>query len=244
MFRPLLLITVLLSTIRTIPLRADETLPPPAPSLPVEEKSTLEVAPGVQLTTIKRNTPGAPLQMFVVKVDRTGENAKKYQHKLATADYSVLKRVPVSQMAKQQNAVVAINGGYFAFGGAALGAVKVDGEWIRLPMKNRTAVGINDSGEIYIDALQMSPKVGVNFGISRIALPVDNLNGFAPENGSSIVTSRWGKKYKLRDDEVAIRIEENPNKASKVASLTETGEALVPDKGWLYVLHGSDRKPN
>src|SRR5690606_36334549 len=152
MFRPFLS-RVLLLTASTLPLAANAqtgvpvlpsvnlpnpNIPAPAP-LPIEEKSTRAVAPGVELTTIRRNIPNAPLQIFITKIDpRAGGKNLQWKLKVAPAEYSVLKAATVSAVAKRENAIVAINGGYFAFGGAALGAVKVDGEWIRLPWKNRT----------------------------------------------------------------------------------------------------------
>ena len=150
-------------------------------------------------------------------------------------------------MSKKANAVVAINGGYFAFGGAALGAVKVDGEWVRLPLKNRTAMGIDGNGRVFVDTLQAGAKVV--FGDSPATLgktnlsqhrfntvSVGNLNGYAPEDGTSVVTTRFGKTYKLHDDEMAFEIENG-----LVRAKVETGVANISDKGWTLVARGAMR---
>lgn len=215
----------------------------------IDEQFSRPVAPGIELTTITRRNARGPLQLFVTRVNLNPENADvRYKLQLATAEYSVLKAATVSAMAKKQNAVVAINGGYFAFGGAALGAVKVENEWLRLPMKNRTAMGFSPEGGVVVAPLDAGARA--TFGSRVVAreiadgaidslftnVSIDNLNGFAPENGVTLVTTRFGTVYKLRPDEVALEID-----GSVVRARVETGAANVRPNGWTLIARGAAR---
>src|SRR5688500_7406447 len=82
-----------------------------------ERMSTQVVEPGVVLTTMQQVRETGPVQTFVLSVDvQSG-----WRLRLAPAAYSVLKRTRVSAMAAQHGAVAAVNGGYFAYEGAAVG---------------------------------------------------------------------------------------------------------------------------
>src|SRR5690606_2549056 len=65
---------------------------------------------------------------------------------------------------------------------------------------------------------------------------VDNLNGYAPENGVTLVTTRFGTVYKLRPDEVALEID-----GGVVRSRVEAGAANVRASGWTLVARGAAR---
>jgi hypothetical protein len=141
-------------------------------------------------------------------------------------------------MAKRENAIVAINGGYFAFGGAALGAVKVDGEWIRLPWKNRTALGVLGQGGVLFDNLHADGLVSFRDETNKeiAALQLNNFNGFAPANGLSLMTQRVTGAYKLRPDEIAIEVQNGV-----VRSRVENGAVNVRPDGWTLIAHGAAR---
>ena len=239
-------------------------LPSPAasaPALPVqgtftapvtEERFSRTVAPGIELTTIMRNGGNGPLQLFVTRVNLRPENSDvRWKLRLAPAEYSVLKAATVTAISRKEKAVVAINGGYFAFGGAALGAVKVDNEWVRLPLKNRTAMGIDDNGRVLIDNLQASAKVifgeagesgvvgrEISLGGSQRfnTVSIGNLNGYAPTDGTTVLSNRFGKTYTLRPDETAFEVENGVVRAK-----VESGIANVSEKGWTLVAHGAMR---
>ena len=98
---------------------------------------TSELAPGLTLQSVETMAPTGPLRFWLVKAD-----PKIYDLGLEVANPTdVVKKRSVRALAAQSNAPVAINGGFFAYGGAAVGAVKIDGEWQRLPWRNRTALG-------------------------------------------------------------------------------------------------------
>jgi hypothetical protein len=151
-------------------------------------------------------------------------------------------------MAKKQNAVVAINGGYFAFGGAALGAMKVDGEWLRLPLKNRTAMGFSPNGGVLVEPLQAGARAtfGGTLAVREVSdsgnaplfskIGIDNLNGYAPAGGTSLLTTRFGTTYRLKPDELALEVE-----GGFVRARVESGAANVRRNGWTLVARGAAR---
>lgn len=229
--------------------------PVPAPRTAGEEPSQEErfsrrVAPGIEFTTIARREAGRPLQLFIVHINLHPENADHtWKLQVATAEHSVLKSATVKAMSRRENAVVAINGGYFAFGGAALGAVKTDHKWIRLPLKNRTALGIDVRGGILIDNLHASARATlgrqsllreINILDSQSLftnIAIDNLNGYAPENGVSLLTTRFATTYQLRPDEVALEVA-----GGVVRARVEAGVANVREEGWTLIARGAGRE--
>lgn len=219
-------------------------------TFPLEERFSRPVAPGIELTTITRRGEKGPLQLFATRVNLHPDNADvRYRLQLATPEYSVLKAATVSQMAKKNNAVVAINGGYFAFGGAALGAMKVDGEWLRLPLKNRTAMGFSPNGGVLVEPMQAGARAtfGGTLAAREVAdagnaplfskVGIDNLNGYAPENGVAVLTTRFGTTYRLKPDEMALEVE-----GGFVRSRVENGAANVRKNGWTLVARGAARE--
>lgn len=217
-------------------------------TFPIEERFSRPVAPGIELTTITRRTEKGPLQIFATRINLRPDGADvRYRLQLATPEYSVLKFSTVSQMAKKENAVVAINGGYFAFGGAALGAMKIDGEWLRLPLKNRTAMGFSPGGDVLVEPLQAGARAtfGGTTATREIAdsgaplfskIGIDNLNGYAPANGVGLLTTRFGTVYRLKPDEVALEVE-----GGFVRARVENGAANVRKNGWTLVARGAAR---
>jgi uncharacterized protein YigE (DUF2233 family) len=219
-------------------------------TFPVEERFSRPVAPGIELTTITRRNEKGPLQLFATRVNLRPDNADvRYRLQLATPEYSVLQFATVSRMAKKQNAVVAINGGYFAFGGAALGAMKIQNEWLRLPLKNRTAMGISQNGSVLVEPMQAGARAtfGGTFATREVGdrsnaplfskVAIDNLNGYAPENGVGLLTTRFGTTYRLKPDEIAIEVDNG-----FVRARVESGAANVRKNGWTLIARGAARE--
>ncbi|HVF10580.1 MAG TPA: phosphodiester glycosidase family protein, partial [Abditibacteriaceae bacterium] len=164
-----------------------------------EQQKTNAIDGNLKLTKIRKGTPGGPVQMFVVRVDpRAG-----WRMRIAPGGYSVLQRARPSRVAKKHKALIAINGGFFAYDGAAVGAVLVGGEWIRLPWKGRTAIGFQPDGTAKIDNLQAHARVDFSSGLS---IPIRDLNGWPDSGRVTALTRRFGDYYKLRSGEMAVEV--------------------------------------
>ena len=175
-----------------------------------------DIAPGLTLQSVETTAPTGPLKFWIVKAD-----PKRIDLGLEIADpTNVVKKRSVRNLAAQSRALVAINGGFFAYGGAAVGAVKVGGEWQRLPWRNRTALGWNGKEGL------IAPLTGrLEIGLSRedatnaemlragemkseAALNGFNLPGqrAAIINGFSLLSPQFKPTYKLQSGETAAAI--------------------------------------
>ncbi len=190
------------------------------------ETSTTTLQPGLTLRKFPYKSPAGPVQIYVVR----GEKNAGWKLNLAIAQGTVMQRETVSQISTRENAPVAVNGGFFAYDGAALGAVKKEGEWIRLPWKNRTALGLKSDGTTRIANLRGAVKIEIN-GATIIDAA---LNGSASADGFAVLTPRYGTNYKLRDGESALEITE-----SKISKVVKSGGANIRANGFLIVAKGT-----
>lgn len=196
---------------------------PPLPPARTEQA----LGPGLTLTTVTTtNAGGEALRVQAVRANLQDG----WRLRLEPAEYSALKRGTTSAMATRTAATVAVNGGYFAWQGAALGAVKVEGEWIRLPWKSRTALGIGPQGATLIDNLQGSAFVQ----LGEAKIPVASLNGFPVAEAATVLTPRFGASYQLRANEIALEVE-----AEKVVARVATGKAAIRRGGFTVVFNGA-----
>lgn len=160
------------------------------------------LAPGLTLQREVVHTPTEDIPILTVRADiRRG-----WKLRLAPASEFVSQRRAVSQIASAYNAAnqnrapVAVNGGFFAYEGAAVGAVKVEGEWMRLPWKNRTSIGWDDGSRPFIDNLSALALVRS----SGADIAVANLNGRPSASTCALLTWRAGPSYTLQPGEAAV----------------------------------------
>ncbi|MDQ3812539.1 MAG: phosphodiester glycosidase family protein [Armatimonadota bacterium] len=197
-----------------------------------EERSTRSIGGGLSMLKIRKGTSHGPVQMFVVRVDpRDG-----WRVRVAPGGYSVLQRAPISRIASRHKALVGINGGFFSYDGAAVGAVLVNGEWLRLPWRGRTAIGFRPDGTARIGNLQARAHAEFSSGIR---LPVRDLNGWPDPNTITAITTRFGGYIKLRPGEIAVVVQDGQvigKPGSGIASVYPGGFTLIANGGarpWL-----------
>lgn len=168
-----------------------------------------QLAPGLTLQSVEITTQNGPLRFWIVKAD-----PKIYDLGLEIADpTNVVKKRSVRNLAAQAQSIVAINGGFFAYGGGAVGAVKAKGQWQRLPWRNRTALGWNDEGAL-ISPLQGNLQIDLRRGNQSLARSEAALNGFslpgqrAPlVNGFMLLSPQFKPTYVLQPNETAAAIQ-------------------------------------
>ena len=192
-----------------------------------EEKNSRAIGGGLSLTQIRKGTTRGPVKMYVVcRVDPQDG----WRIRVAPGGYGVLQRARTSHIAARQNAIVGINGGFFAYDGAAVGAVLVNGEWLRLPWRGRTALGFKPDGTARIDNLQASSQVTFSTGL---VVPVRDLNGWPDKGTVSAMTRRLGTSYTLRPDEIAAVVVNGV-----VVSKPGGGLVPIPANGFTLVANG------
>ncbi len=193
------------------------------------EETSTQTEAGLSLTRIRRGTGHGPVQMWAVKLDpREG-----WRVRVEPAGYSVMQRARPSRLAARMRAVVAINGGFFAYDGAAVGAMLVGGEWIRLPWGGRTALGFDDAGRAHIGNLQTQALAHFSSGAK---LPVRDLNGWPDRNHITALTRHFGTFYKLSEGEMAVVVA-----GGSVISRPGGGGVAIPTDGFVLVASDAAR---
>ena len=111
----------------------------------------------------------------------------------------------LTQLAQQQRAVAAVNGGFFnRVRQLPLGAIRMDGTWVSGPILNRGAIGWSIGQPLLFDRLRLDQTLQVAGG-RRWGL--GHLNSGYVQRGLSRYTRAWGPIYKaLSGEEKAISI--------------------------------------
>ena len=196
-----------------------------------------QLAPGLTLQSVETAAPTGPLRFWLVKAD-----PKLFDLGLEVADQTnVVKKRSVRNLAAQSNAIVAVNGGFFAYGGAAVGAIKVHDEWHRLPWRNRTALGWSDQNAL-IAPLQGKLFVDLRRGNQSLIASEAALNGFnlpgqraAIANGFSLLTPRFKPTYVLQNGETAAAIKDG----KVVGFYADKAEVPLNEQDYLLVARGT-----
>jgi hypothetical protein len=160
---------------------------------------------------------GIELERSVSQVD--GEpmliNSVRFDPRLSALDLRPLTRADgmeglstLSQLAQGEQALIAINGGYFnRIKRLPLGALRDGGTWLSGPILNRGAVGWGASGLPSFGRLALQEWISDDQGQR---LPVLNLNSGYVQRGLSRYTSSWGRTYRaLSDGESGLLVQDN-----------------------------------
>ena len=218
------------------PIPAPEPLPTPAPFRAFQTEEQL--APGLNLRRVATMTPNGPLRYFVVCA-----SPKQWNLGLQLADPNdVVKKRSPRALAATSKAPVVMNGGFFAYGGAALGAVKVGGKWQRMPWKNRTALGWDSAtGKAQIASFPGNLKLFLKYSDGKFRSFEAALNGFmlagsagAITDGFAVLTPFFAPKYRVKTNEIVALV-----RGADVVSMHSEGEIAVPRDGFLLVARGS-----
>jgi len=148
-----------------------------------------DVTSGVKHIKLTKYYAGKPVRINVVEVDM--KLAKDLELTPAlSSDTTLQSRRTITTIAKNNNAVVALNGTYFKpQTGVPLGTLMINKKMYTGPIYDRVAMGIFDNG-FDIARVQLNASVSG----SGKTIPVDNIN--QPRMLSTYVlvyTSEWGK---------------------------------------------------
>ena len=149
-----------------------------------------DVTSGVKHIKLTKYYAGKPVKINVVEVDM--KLAKDLELTPALSSNQTLKsRRTISTIAKNNNAVVALNGTYFKpQTGVPLGTLMINKKMYTGPVYNRVAMGIFDDGNFDIARIQLNAAIKG----SGQTIKVDNMN--QPRMLSTYVlvyTPEWGK---------------------------------------------------
>ena len=147
-----------------------------------------EVEKGIYHASIIRFFNGKPVRLNVVEV------SKEINHKLiiepVIASKTLASKSKISTIAEQNNAIIAINGGYFKpQTGVPLGTLMINKKVYTGPIYDRVAIGFFEDG---YDMARVQLKANINTNIG--GFKIDNINQPRMLSTHTIVYTRdWGE---------------------------------------------------
>ena len=178
-----------------------------------DQKIVDQIAPGIQHITLMRGNEKGMITAHVLDIDLK----KGYQIKPALANGMIAGRQAVSGIAKDNNAIAAINASYFASNGEILGLTKIDSTIVSTAGLARSALGIAEDGTPFIGTVDYQGSVKLRDGE---ILPISGVNSERGENAAVLYnqyydkttkTNIYGREYVIKDNEV---IAINPNNSA------------------------------
>jgi len=189
-----------------------------------------EVEKGVKHVRMTKYFNGRPVRINIVEVSQ-GVNEDLIIEP-AIASTKLAGRTKISNIAARENAIVAINGGYFKpQTGTPLGTLMINKKVYTGPIYDRVAIGFFDDG-YDMARLQLNAEVKTNNG----GLKIDNVNQPRILSTHVIVfTGDWGKTSPQAPKYGVNAVIEN-NKLVK----TTSEPCVIPENG--YVISGPESK--
>lgn len=154
----------------------------------------------------------------------------------ATASDTLASKTTISNIAKRENAIAAINGGYFKpQTGVPLGTLMINKKIYTGPIYDRVAMGIFENNNYEMARVQLKAKLNTNLG----SVKIDNINQPRMLSTNTIAyTTDWGKtappcpKYGK-----AIAVQNGKIVAQSYGSLD------IPENGFVVVAPEKALKP-
>lgn len=195
---------------------------PKKPTLPILKEET--IAPGLMQRTYIYEDEDGQVTSYFVEADPA-----QYSVRPALARGIIPGRQTVTGIARDTNAVAAINASYFAANGVILGVTKIDGTIVGTTYYDRSAFGVMPDGSFVFGTVSYNGTVKID----QVTLPVSGVNAERGENGLIIYNRAYGRTtgtnpYGL---EYVIR-------GGRVAEIN-TNDSVIPSDGYVVSVHGS-----
>jgi len=151
---------------------------------------------------------------------------------------------PLVQMARQSEAVAAINGGFFNRNEKLpLGAIRRDNKWLSSPILNRGAIAWNDLGNVKIGRLGFQETLTISE--SGQSLPILFLNSGYVQAGMARYTPEWGATYTpLIDDEIIVVVQSDTVTSQLAGGKVGKTAFPIPPDGYLLTLRAIPNAAN
>ena len=185
----------------------------------------VEVGKGVKHVRMIRFYDNRPVRINIVELS-TNVNDKLLVTP-AIASETLASKSKISNIAQRENAIVAINGGYFKpQNGIPLGTLMINKKVYTGPIYDRVAMGIFDEG-YGMARVQLKSSVETNIG----GLKIDNVNQPRMLSTHTIVYTRdWGEITPVTPKYGAQLVVEN----GKMVEFTQNN-VKIPEKGFVIV---------
>jgi hypothetical protein len=142
---------------------------------------------------------------------------------------------PLVTMARQSEAVAAINAGFFNRNNQLpLGAIRDNGRWISGPILNRGAIAWNDQGQAVLNRLFLSHTATTDQGRG---FPVGQINSGYVQAGIGLYTADWGNLYRpIIDNEILVTVRQNQVVQQTPGGAAGQASIAVPSDGYLLAV--------
>lgn len=200
----------------------DAQAQPETPKLPILKEEP--IAAGLMQRTYIYEDEDGQVTSYFVEADPT-----RYSVRPALARGVIPGRQTVSGIARDTNAVAAINASYFAVNGVILGVTKIDGMIVGTTYYDRSAFGVMPDGSFVFGTVSYDGTVKID----QVTLPVSGVNTERGENGLVIYNRAYGRSTGTNPYGLEYVIREG-----RVAEIN-TNDSPIPSDGYVVSVHGS-----
>ena len=184
-----------------------------------------EVEKGVKYVRMTKFFNNKPVRINVVEISQNVNDELIIEPAIASKKLAA--RNKISSIASRENAIVAVNGGYFKpETGVPLGTLMINKKLYTGPIYNRVAIGFFDN-KYDMDRLELKAEVKTNTG----GIKIDNVNQPRMLSTHTIAyTSDWGI-YSPQTPKYGIQLVVENNKLIK----TSKEPCKIPENGFVIV---------
>lgn len=186
-----------------------------------------DVDVGIKHIKLTKYYDGKPVRINVVEIDRGLASNYELKPALASSVDNLQSRRTITTIAKQNNAIAAVNGTFFKpQTGVPLGTLMIDGKIYTGPIYNRVAMGIGDDG-FKVARIEMNAKLKAK----GKTLNLDNINQPRMLSSYSLIYTReWGEKAPV-SPKYGYQIAIKDNKIIQSSS----NPLVIPEGGYVIV---------
>lgn len=146
---------------------------------------------------------------------------------------------PLRTVANQQQAIAAINGGFFNRNTRLpLGAIRAGDRWISSPILNRGAIAWDGRGNLRVARLKLTEWLNIT---NARPVPLQSLNSGYVQAGIARYTPAWGSTYTPLSDNESIAVVSGDRLVRWFrGGKANTAEFPIPSDGYLLVVRGEN----
>ena len=190
-----------------------------------EKEFASSIAPGLNYTKYVRLDGRGMVTAYSLEIDRS-----RFDLRLALAGGSISAgRASVKKIAQANNALAAINGGYFGLDGMLIGNTRLDGQTAGTTYYTRTSLGFMPDGTLKLAPSEYYGEVIVNG--KKVFLSGVNCERGA--NTTILYNSLFGSYTKTNEYGTEYVV-----KAGKVIGITQ-GNSFIPSGAQVISVHGT-----
>jgi exopolysaccharide biosynthesis protein len=176
-------------------------------------------------------------------------NPKNFDLKLrpiTTNNNTAIGTAPLTTTARNSDAIIAINGGFFNRNNQLpLGAIKAQEKWLSGPILNRGVIAWDEVGNTKIGRLKLQETLTTFDSNQEMALGdrfvINYLNSGYVQPGISRYTPEWGSNYvTLSDNEIIIIVENEEVKEQIICQKAGEDSISIPRNGYILTLRKSE----